>query len=68
MTNDITLYSTGCAKCKVLKKKLEQKDIDYTENNSVDAMLALGIMQVPVLCVDGKRMAFSEAVTWVDSL
>lgn len=33
----ITLYSTGCPKCKVLKKKLEEKGIKYTENNSVDA-------------------------------
>ena len=48
----IILYSTGCPKCKVLKHKLEEKGIAYTENNTVDEMLSLGIVQVPVLSVD----------------
>ena len=29
---DVVLYSTGCPKCKVLKKKLDAKDIKYTLN------------------------------------
>lgn len=63
---DIVLYSTGCPKCEVLKKKLAEKDIPYTENNSVDEMLALGITQVPVLGNNGTIMDFKQAVEWVN--
>lgn len=63
---EITLYSTGCPKCKVLKKKLEEKGIKYTENNSVDEMLSLGISQVPVLSVNNKLLDFSTANNWVN--
>lgn len=60
------LYSTGCPRCNVLKKKLAEKGIGYTENNSVDEMLSIGIVEVPVLSVDGKLLDFSEAVKWVN--
>lgn len=56
------LYSTGCPKCNILKKKLEELKIEYTENNSVDDMLELGIMSVPVLKIDDELLDFSEAV------
>lgn len=66
--NDIyILYSTGCPKCEVLKKKLAERDIRYTENNSVDEMLALGITQVPVLDNNGTLMDFKQAVEWVNN-
>lgn len=63
---EITLYSTGCPKCKVLKKKLEEKGIKYTESNSVDEMLSLGISQVPVLSVNNELLDFSTANDWVN--
>lgn len=61
------LYSTGCPRCEVLKKKLAEKNIDYAEVTSVDEMLGLGITQVPMLSVDGKLMDFREAVDWVNN-
>ena len=65
--NDIyILYSTGCPKCEVLKKKLAEKGVQYTENNSVDEMLKLGIEAVPVLKVDDRLLEFKEAVDWVN--
>lgn len=63
---EIILYSTDCPKCKVLKQKLEEKGIAYTENTSVDEMLALGIVQVPVLSVKGALLSFHEANQWVN--
>lgn len=63
----ITLYSTGCPKCKVLKKKLDEKGIKYTVNLSVEEMMAIGITQVPVLCVAGKLLQFKQAVDWVNT-
>jgi glutaredoxin len=65
---DIILYSTGCPKCKILKKKLEDKNIDYVENDDIETMISLGIEQVPVLSVDKKLFQFAEAVKWVNEL
>lgn len=63
----IILYSTGCPKCKVLKSKLEDKGIEFVENNSVEEMTELGIAQVPVLSVCGALLDFKNAVTWVNN-
>ena len=63
----IILYSTGCPKCKVLKSKLEEKSIEFVENNSVEEMTGLGITQVPVLAVGGVLLDFKQAVTWVNN-
>lgn len=63
---NIVLYSTGCPKCNVLKKKLDAKSIVYTEENSVDKMLAIGINQVPVLSVDDELLAFVQANEWIN--
>ena len=65
--NDIyILYSTGCPKCEVLKKKLAEKGVQYTENNSVDEMLKLGIEAIPVLKVNDRLLDFKEAIDWVN--
>jgi hypothetical protein len=50
----------------VLRHKLEEKGIAYTENNTVDEMLSLGIVQVPVLSVDGELLDFQTANQWVN--
>ncbi len=67
MTETVILYSTGCPRCSVLKKKLEEKGINYTENNSVDEMLALGIMTVPVLGIGDELKNFTESVAWLNN-
>ncbi len=63
----IILYSTECPRCKILEKKLTEKGVSFTENNSVEEMLKLGIIEVPVLQVDGERLNFSQAVQWVNN-
>lgn len=63
---NVILYSNGCPRCRVLKQKLDTKSINYTEENSVEKMLTLGIEQVPVLSVDGEILAFSQANEWVN--
>ncbi len=60
------LYSTGCARCGVLKRKLSEKGISYEEHNDEAEMLRLGFTEVPMLVADGKTMKFSEAVQWVN--
>lgn len=64
---NVVLYSTGCPKCNILKKKLTEKNISYTENQNVEEMIALNINEVPVLSVDGELMNFGNAVKWVNS-
>ena len=63
---DIILYSTGCPKCNILKKKLAEKNIPYIENNDVEEMASLGIDFVPVLYVNGEMLQFKEANDWVN--
>lgn len=62
----ITLYSTGCPRCTVLEKKLEQKKIEYSKIADVDVMLAMGIKSVPMLQIDDAApMDYIKAVNWV---
>lgn len=62
---EVVLYSTGCPKCTVLKKKLQAKNIEFTEINDVSTMLKMGLDEVPVLKVDNKIMPFKKAVEWI---
>ncbi len=62
----IVFYSTHCPKCNVLKTKLDEKGIEYKENNDVDEMIAKGWRSAPVLEIDGKGLMFKEAVDWVN--
>lgn len=66
--NPVVLYSTGCPKCEVLKRKLAEHEITYAENKSVDEMLALGITAVPVLQINGQMYGFTEAVKLLNSM
>lgn len=64
----ITLYSTHCPKCNVLKKKLKTKNIEYEEVNDVEVMKEKGYLTVPVLEVDGESMNFKKASDWINTL
>lgn len=61
----IVLYSNNCPRCKVLKTKLEQSNIEFEENNDVELMTRKGFMTVPVLEVDGVIYSFKDAVEWI---
>lgn len=65
--SNIILYSTGCPKCNILKKKLTLKGIQFEENNDVELMLSKGFQQAPILEVNGKVMSFSDANNWLNS-
>lgn len=66
--NEIILYSTGCPKCKILIKKLTEKNVEYKEVTDVEKMKELGIQTVPVLSVNGELKNFSAAVAYVNNL
>ena len=60
----IIMYSSGCPRCKTLKKKLDDAGIRYETYTDIQGMLDMGLKDVPVLEVDGKRMNFNEALKW----
>ncbi len=64
---EVILYSTHCPKCLILEKKLQNKNITYTEVNDISVMQEKGYLSVPVLEVDGKSMFFKEATDWVNT-
>lgn len=62
----VTLYHTGCPKCKVIESKLKTKGISYDECTDISFMLKLGIISVPWLDVDGEMMDFARANKWIN--
>ena len=63
----ITIYTTAtCPKCKILKKKLDEKGIEYEEFNDEDEMQRMGILSVPVMDVDGEQLDFPAAIKYVN--
>lgn len=63
----ITIYTTEtCPRCKILKMKLQSKNIEYVENHNEEEIKELGITSVPYMKVDDKLMDFAEANTWIN--
>ena len=67
MDQRIVFYTTGCSKCGILKKKMDQAGIVYVENGDVDEMQALGMTEAPALLIGNELLPFPEAVKWVNS-
>lgn len=61
----VVLYSTNCPKCKVLKTKMEQANIEYVEVTDISIMTEKGFIEAPMLEIDGEFMNFSQALTWI---
>jgi glutaredoxin-related protein len=64
---EIILYSTGCPKCTVLKKKLDKAQINYKENTDVSEMRSIGLLSAPALMVGDDLLLFDDAIAWVNS-
>ena len=62
----VRMYTTGCPRCNVLKKKLDEKGIQYEIITDKDIMMSKGFSVVPVLEVNDRTMDFTEAVKWIN--
>lgn len=62
---NITLYSTGCPQCMVLKMKLDQAGIQYNTVSDQTVMAAMGFRSAPILQVDNTTYKFVDAVKWI---
>ena len=56
----------GCPKCRVLKMKLAQKNLEYEEINDLDLMIEKGFKSTPQMEVDGKVYDFADAIKYVN--
>lgn len=61
----IKLYSIGCPKCNVLKRKLDENNIEYEYITDENVMREKGIEILPVLEVDGEMLNYSGAAKWL---
>lgn len=61
----IILYTIDCPKCKVLERKLEEKNIQYEVCKDTNIMAEKGYMYLPILEIDDKVLNFKEAVDWI---
>ena len=64
--NSIVLYTIECPKCKVLKLKLDKKNIKYSMITDIEVMKEKGILSAPILEVNGKLLNFTEANKWIN--
>lgn len=68
MNETIIFYSTGCPKCRILKKKLDEKGIRYEICSDEEHMIGLGLTEVPALGIKGQLYSFREAVEWLNQI
>lgn len=61
----LTLYSTGCPQCKVLKAKLQAADIDFVEITDLSILAEKQIIFVPMLDIGDKLLGFSDSIKWI---
>jgi glutaredoxin len=75
----VILYSTGCPKCNVLKRKLNEANIEYSEETDMEKIEKVCEMantdMLPILAVNEdvhenelfaiSYMDFSAAIKWV---
>lgn len=62
----ITLYSTGCPNCRLLKEKLDRFGKQYETVTDTSIMKEKDIYAVPVLEIDGEIYSFKEALKLVE--
>ena len=62
------LFTTGCPKCNMLKKKLKENKIPYEEDNDVEQLLELGFRELPVLKINDKYYDFNQAINYIKEL
>ena len=66
--NKVVLYSTNCPRCRVLEKKLNEKNIIFELVNDEDVMIEKGFMTAPMMEIDGSLYDFKNAVDWINGL
>jgi len=68
MNDKLILYTTHCPKCKILEKKLNDKNLSFTVVTDVEEMKKENIFSAPQLKINDSLLPFYEAVQYINSL
>ncbi len=63
---NLILYTIGCPKCNILKKKLDTAQIEYKICDDVEAIRNKGYTVLPILEIDDTPYEFGSAIKWVN--
>ena len=68
MKHHVSLYTTDCPKCTVLKKKLKNAGVSFEPVYDFDPgyFVERGFLSAPILEVDGVLLDFSAANEWIN--
>lgn len=67
MEDKIVLYSSPtCGVCNMLKTMLANVGINFEVVQDIKYMRSIGILQVPILEVNGDKMKAREAIDWIN--
>ena len=65
---NIILHSTNCPRCNILDMKLKEKNVEYTVDTNIEAMIEKGFQTAPILEVDGEFYEFGDAVRVINNM
>ena len=64
----IIFYTSNCTKCKILKAKLDEKNIEYEVFDNIDEMIKKGFTSMPMLEIDSEVKNFLESINWIKGI
>lgn len=67
----ITIYSTGCPKCKIAEQLLKTKGIKYEINSNYNEVISIanenGINSVPFADINGEIIDSNSLFKWINA-
>lgn len=64
----LILFSNDCPRCKVLKNKLKEKNIEYEISENFEELEQHNLQTLPVLKYEGNYYTFGDAVKLVGEM
>lgn len=61
----VTLYSSNCLNCEILKRELDNAHVQYQVCNDIAKMIQMGFNEMPILQVNEIYLNMREAITWI---
>lgn len=58
----VTMFTSHCPKCEILKTILINSDISFTEDENLKEVIEAGFQSLPVLKVDNEYYQYFDAV------